>query len=82
MQHTNGFAPSAITYSELLDTVSDIEELLYQFQSEIVLHITKHVYPYTIEITYLSGYFQFHIFSIHNLFHLCYMIQDILLSPF
>ena len=41
MQHTNGFAPSAITYSELLDTVSDIEELLYQFQSEIVLHITN-----------------------------------------
>ena len=40
MQHTNGFAPSAITYSELLDTVSDIEELLYQFQSEITLHIT------------------------------------------
>ena len=82
MQHTNGFAPSAITYSELLDTVSDIEELLYQFQSEIVLHITKHVYPYTIEITYLSGYFQFHIFSKYDLFHLCYMIQDILLSPF
>ena len=78
MQHTNGFAPSAITCSELLDTVSDIEELLYQFQSEIVLHITKHVYPYT----YLSGYFQLHIFSIHDLFHLCYMIQDILLAPF
>ena len=41
MQDTNGFAPGAITYSELLDTVSDIEELLYQFQSEIVLHITN-----------------------------------------
>ena len=69
MQHTNGFAPRPITYSELLDTVSDKEELLYQFQSEIVLHITKHVYPYTIEITYLSGYFQFHI--------LAYMIYSI-----
>ena len=69
MQHTNGFAPSAITYSELLDTVSDIEELLYQFQSETVLHITKHSYPYTVEITYLSGY--------SNCISLAYMIYSI-----
>ena len=45
MQNINGFAPSAITYSELLDTVSDIEELPYQFQSEIVLHIYKTCIP-------------------------------------
>ena len=82
MQHTNGFAPVAITYGELLNTVSDIEELLYQFQSEIVMHITKHAYPYTVEITYLAGSFQLHIFNIHDLFHLYYIIQDILLSPF
>ena len=69
MQHTNGFAPSAITYSELLDTVSDIEELLYQFQSETVLHITKHSYPYTVEITYLS--------VTSNCISLAYMIYSI-----
>ena len=82
MQHTNGFAPAAITYGELLNTISDIEELLYQFQSEIVLHITKHAYPYTVEIIHLTTYLQLHIFSIHDLFYLCYIIQDILLLPF
>ena len=82
MSHTDGFVPPTLSYSELVKAIADIEELLYQFQAEIVIHITKHVYPYTVEIIYLNGFFQLHIFTLHDLFHLCYMIEDMILSPF
>ena len=78
----NNFIPYVPTYTEVLHAVSNIENLIYQFQSEMTVVITRHIYPYTIEVSYFNGYFHVHIFNFQGLSQLRDTINNLLLQPF
>lgn len=72
------FIPSVPTYTDLLETIHSIEQLLYQFQSEVKISIVRHIYPYVIEIALFSTYHQFHIHTVQQLLNMQHKIEQLL----
>ena len=70
------------TYSEIVQTVLNIQDSIYSFQSETQLHIIRHIYPYTVEISVFNSYTHFHIYTLQDLLHLYNNIHQILIFPF
>ena len=70
------------TYPEFLETVLNIQDYLYSFQSESQLDIIRHIYPYTIEVSLLDSHTHFHIYTLQDLLHLHNNICQILILPF
>ena len=76
------FVKPVPTYTEFLQTVSDIQVLIFSFQSEIKLHIIRHTYPYTVQISVFNFYNHIHIYTLQDLLYLHHKVQQLLILPF
>ena len=76
------FVQPVPTYTEFLETVLNIQDFLYSFQSESKLDIIRHIYPYTIQVFILNSYTHFHIYTLQDLLHLYYNIYQLVTLPF
>ena len=82
MTLVNDLAPCVPTYLDFLETVSNIEQSLYQFQSEVKLCIRNHTYPYVVEIIHFDKHFLIYIFSQQGLQQLQNRFDTLMLQPF
>ena len=82
MSNVNNFLSSIPSYNDLLETVNAIHHLLYHFQAEIDVVIVRHTYPYIVEFSSFSNYFQVHVFTFQGLLFLHNTLDQMLVSPY